>query len=245
MYIVSTGYDYDYRDAVIFGVNASDQWFFHHVVQRSEPQGLDVFARAPHSVSFLNHFATNYFTVSRSLLEYRQASLKIPTPMSYNPNQPFEQWQQQQPIDPNQQRPQISTPQATTSNPPSNPTDGGGNYQQIQQSYSWTDGNAQGQHHQSQQSWSWQGHVPLQQQDINPVALQCPPPIFPPLLQNDHSAHHLLHQQMHQNAASHFQQAQAHHHQQVTDMHRNMSTFAMSNVAPVMVQSPQPPQIAY
>jgi hypothetical protein len=167
--------------------------------------------------------------------------------MSYNPSQPFEQWQQQQqqPIDSNQQQLQTIDPQATTSRHPSNLTDGGGNYQQRQQSYSWTDGNAQGQHHQSQQRWSWQGHVPVQQQlVINPIAiaLQSPPPIFPPLLQNDH---HLLHQQMHQNATSHFQQVQAHHHQQVADMHRSMSTFAMASVAPAVVQSPQQPQIAY
>jgi hypothetical protein len=87
--------------------------------------------------------------------------------------------------------------------------------------------------------------VPVQQQlVINPIAiaLQSPPPIFPPLLQNDH---HLLHQQMHQNATSHFQQVQAHHHQQVADMHRSMSTFAMASVAPAVVQSPQQPQIAY
>jgi hypothetical protein len=165
--------------------------------------------------------------------------------MSYNPNQPFEQWQQQQPVDSNQQQLQTIDPQATTSSPPSNPASGGGeNFQQSQQSYSWTDGNTQGQHHQSQQSWSWQGHAPVQQQAINPiaVALQSPPPTFPPLLQNDH---HLLHQQMHQNATSHFQQVQAHHHQQVADMHRNMSTFAMASVAPMMVQSPQQPPIAY
>jgi hypothetical protein len=98
--------------------------------------------------------------------------------MSYNTTQPHEQWQQQQPIDPNQQQLQIIDPQLTTSIPPLNPTsDGGGNYQQTQQSYSWTDGNTQGQHHQSQQSWSWQG----QQQITNPIALQSPMPVLPPL----------------------------------------------------------------
>ena len=119
---------------------------------------------------------------------------------------------------------------------------GGGNYQQSQQSHSWTDGNTQGQHQQLQQSWSWQG----QQQITNPIALQPPQPLFSPLLQ-DNNSHHLLHQQMHQNATSHFQQVQSHHHQQLADIHRNMSNFAMGSVAPMMLQNqPQPqPQIAY
>jgi hypothetical protein len=104
--------------------------------------------------------------------------------MSYNPNQPYDQRQQQQLFDPNQQQLQIDDPQSTTSSPPSNPTGGGGgNYQQSQQSYSWTDGNTQGQHHQSQQSWSWQG----QGHSTNPIALQSPPPVFPPLLQDHNS----------------------------------------------------------
>jgi hypothetical protein len=166
--------------------------------------------------------------------------------MSYNPNQHYEQWQQQ-PIDPNQQQLQINTPQPTTSSPASNPAaGGGGNYQQSQQSYSWTDGNTQGQHHQSQQSWSWQGQVPVQQQIASPINLQSPPLAFPPLLlQHDNSAHHLLHQQMHQNATSHFQQVQSLQQQQIADMHRNMSTFAMGSAAPVILQTQQQPQIAY
>jgi hypothetical protein len=157
--------------------------------------------------------------------------------MAYNPNQPYEQWQQQQPLDPNQQQLQIIDPQSTTSVPASNPAaGGGGNYQQSQQSYSWTDGNIHGQHHQSQQSWSWQGQVQVQGQITSPIALQSPLPVFPPLLQ-DQSSHHILHQQMQQNAASHFQQ--------VADMHRNLSTFAMGSMAPMMLQAQQQPQIAY
>jgi hypothetical protein len=163
--------------------------------------------------------------------------------MSFNPNQPYEQWQQQQqPADPNQQQLQLNTPQTTTASPASNPAaGGGGNYQQ---SHSWTDGNTQGQHHQSQQSWSWQGQVPVQQQITSPIVIQPPTPAFPPLLQV-HSSHHLLHQQMHQNATSHFQQVQNLQQQQIADMHRNMSTFAMGSAAPVILQTQQQPQIAY
>jgi hypothetical protein len=163
--------------------------------------------------------------------------------MSFNPNQPYDQWQQQQPIDSNQQELQIIDPQAMPPSSLSYPAgSGGGNYQQSQQSHSWTDGNTQGQHQQLQQSWSWQG----QQQITNPIALQPPQPLFSPLLQ-DNNSHHLLHQQMHQNATSHFQQVQSHHHQQLADIHRNMSNFAMGSVAPMMLQNqPQPqPQIAY
>jgi hypothetical protein len=161
--------------------------------------------------------------------------------MSYNPNQPYEQWQQQQqPIDPNQQQLQIIDPQAITPSPLSNPAGGGGNYQKSQQSYSWTDGNTQGQHQQSQQSWSWQG----QQQIANPGALQSPPPVFSPLLQ-DNNSHHLLHQQIHQNATSHLHQLQSQHHQQFADVHRNMSTFTMSSVDPIILQNQQQPQMGY
>jgi hypothetical protein len=165
--------------------------------------------------------------------------------MSYNPNQPYDQWQQQQPTDPNQQQSQLNTPQPTTSSSASNPAaDGGGNYQQSQQSYSWTDGNTQGQHHQSQQSLLWQGQVPVQQQITSPIAIQSPTPAFPPLLQ-DHNSHHLLHQQMHQNATSHFQQVQALQRQQIADMHRNMSSFAMGGAPPLMLQTQQQPQTSY
>jgi hypothetical protein len=166
--------------------------------------------------------------------------------MSYNPNQPYEQWQQQQPADPNQQQLQLNTPQPTTSSPASNlAAGGGGNYHQSQQSYSWIDGTTQGQHHQSQQSWSWQGQVPVQQHTASPITPQSPPSLFPPLL-HDHNSHHLLHQQMHHNAASHFQQVQALQQQQIADMHRNMSTFAIGSVAPSMLQTQQQqPQISY
>ena len=171
--------------------------------------------------------------------------------MSYNPNQPYEQWQQQQPpIDPHQQQLQIVDPQAVTatSSLPSNPTGGGGGeYLQSQQSYSWTDGNTQGQHHQSQQSWSWQGQgqLPVQQQLTSPIAIQSPAPVFPAILQNDNFAHQDLHQQMHQTATSHFQQVQA-YHRQFADMHRSMCDLAMGNMAPMMLQNQQQhPQIAY
>ena len=127
-----------------------------------------------------------------------------------------------------------------TSSPPSDPTGGGGNYQQSQQSYSWIDGNTQDQHHRSQQSWSWQGQV--QAQTVSPVDLQSPPPVLPPLLQ-DLDSHHLLHQQMHQNATRHFQQVQALQQQQIAGMQRNMSGFALGSVTPMMMQTQQQQQV--
>ena len=87
--------------------------------------------------------------------------------------------------------------------------------------------------------------MPVQQQISSPIAIQSPAPVFPAMLQNDNSAHHVLHQQMHQNATSHFQQVQA-HHRQIADMHSSMSDLAMGNVAPMMLQNQQQqPQIAY
>jgi hypothetical protein len=65
--------------------------------------------------------------------------------MSYNTNDPNQQWQAS--VDPHNQ--QQLQPSAQQANP-----NGGGNYQQSQQSYAWTDGNTQGQHHSLQQSWS-------------------------------------------------------------------------------------------
>jgi hypothetical protein len=146
--------------------------------------------------------------------------------MSYNANDPNQQWQA--PVNPNnQQQLQSSTQQANPS--------GGGNYQQSQQSYTWTDGNTQGQHHSSQQSWSWQG------QTATP-AIQSPPAFSPPSMIMQSTSHHQLHQQMHQNAMNHSQQALA-HHQQAMYMRHNVAT-AMSNMSQVMQQTPQP-QITY
>jgi hypothetical protein len=149
--------------------------------------------------------------------------------MSYNANDPNQQWQQ--PVDPNDQQLQSLNQQATSS--PSAP--GGGNYQQSQQSYTWTDGNTQGQHHTSQQSWSWQG------QTATPL-IQSPPAISPPSMLMQSASHHQLHQQMHQNAINHSQQALA-HHQQAMNMHQNVA-LSISNMTPIMQQAPQP-QITY
>jgi hypothetical protein len=153
--------------------------------------------------------------------------------MSYNANDPNQQWQQ--PVDPNnQQHLQPFNQQATQTSS----TPGGGNYQQSQQSYTWTDGNTQGQHHSSQQSWSWQG------QTASP-AIQPPPALSPPSMLMQGTSHHQLHQQMHQNAMNHSQQALA-HHQQAMNMHQSvaMSMSNMSNMTSIVQQTPQP-QITY
>jgi hypothetical protein len=87
--------------------------------------------------------------------------------MSYNANDPNQQWQSS--VNPNQQQQQVQSfsQQAT----PNSSDPGEGNYQQNQQSYSWTDGNTQGQHTSTQQSWSWQG------QTTTPMIQS--PPAFP------------------------------------------------------------------
>jgi hypothetical protein len=150
--------------------------------------------------------------------------------MSYNANDPNHQWQA--PIDPNnQQQLQPFNQQAISSQ--SFP--GGGNYQQNQQSYTWTDGNTQGQHHTSQQSWSWQGQIAT-------PAIQSPPVISPPSMLMQANSHHQLHQQMHQSAMNHAQQALT-HHQQAMNMHQNVA-LAMSNLTRIMQQTPQT-QITY
>lgn len=149
--------------------------------------------------------------------------------MSYNANNPNQQWQP--PVDPSNQQQQLRpfSQQATSISS----TSGGVNYQQNQQSYSWADGNTQGQHHATQQSWSWQG------QSTTPM-VQPPPIISPPAMLMQGASHHQLHQQMHQNTISHSHQALA-HHQQV--MNQSMAS-SMSNVTAPMQQTPQP-QITY
>jgi hypothetical protein len=146
--------------------------------------------------------------------------------MSYNANDPNQQWQP--PVNPNQQQQQVQSfnQQAT----PNSTTPGGGNYQQNQQSYSWTDGNTQGQHTSTQQSWSWQG------QTTTPMIQS--PPAFPamPML-NQGASHQQFHQQMHQNAMAHHQNA-------MNTMHQNMASM-MSNMTPMMQQTPLQPQITY
>jgi hypothetical protein len=148
------------------------------------------------------------------------------TEMSYNTNDPNQQWQAS--VDPHNQ--QQLQPSAQQANP-----NGGGNYQQSQQSYAWTDGNTQGQHHSLQQSWSWQG------QTAN-TAMQSPPAFSPPAMLVQGTAHQQLHHQMHQNAMNHSQQALA-HHQQAMNMHQSVAA-AMSNMTLGMQQTPQP-QITY
>ena len=150
--------------------------------------------------------------------------------MSYNTNNPNQQWQPL--VDPNnQQHLQPVNQQAI----PSSPAPGGGNYQQSQQSYTWTDGNTQGQHQSLQQSWSWQGQT-------SPPAIQSPPAFSQPSMLMQGTSHHQLHQQMHQNAMNHSQQALA-IHQQAMNMHQSIA-LSLSNMTPTMQQTPQP-QIAY
>lgn len=145
--------------------------------------------------------------------------------MSYNANDGNQQWQP--PIDPNnQQHLQPFNKQAS----PKSSTPGGGNYQQSQQSYTWTNGNTQGQHHSSQQSWSWQGQTTTR-------TIQSPPAFSPPSMLMQGTSHHQLHQQMHQNAMNHSQQALA-HHLQAMNMHRNMA-MSMSSMTPIVRQTPQ------
>jgi hypothetical protein len=144
--------------------------------------------------------------------------------MSYNANDPNQQWQAL--ANPNQQQLQTSNQQATTN--PSNP--GGGNYQQNQQSYSWTDGNTQGQHTSTQQSWSWHG------QTTTPM-IQSPPALPELPMLNQGASHQQFHQQMHQNAMAHHQNA-------MNTMHQNMASM-MSNMTPMMQQTPLQPQITY
>jgi hypothetical protein len=146
--------------------------------------------------------------------------------MSYNANDPNQQWQP--PVDPNSQ--QHLQPFNQQANP-----NGGGNYQQSEQSYTWSDGNMQGQHHSSQQSWSWQG------QTASP-AIQSPSACSPPSMLMHGTYHQRLHQQMHQNAMNHSQQALA-HHQQAMNLHQS-AAMSMSNMTPMLQQTPQA-QIAY
>jgi hypothetical protein len=146
--------------------------------------------------------------------------------MSYNANDPNQQWQPS--VNPNQQQQQVQSfnQQAT----PNSSTPGGGNYQQNQQSYSWTDGNTQSQHTSTQQSWSWQG------QTTTPMIQS--PTAFPsmPML-NQGASHQQFHQQMHQNAMAHHQNA-------MNTMHQNMASM-MSNMTPMVQQTPLQPQITY
>ncbi|GAB7330561.1 hypothetical protein MBLNU13_g02148t1 [Cladosporium sp. NU13] len=150
--------------------------------------------------------------------------------MSYNTSDPNQQWQP--PVDTNNQQKLHSFSQQATL---SSPTSGGGSYQQSQRSYTWADGNTQGQHHSSQQSWSWQGqtHTP---------ANQSPPAFSTPSISTQSTFHHQLHQQRLQNAMNHSQQAFA-IHQQAMNMHHNMAT-SISNMTPIVQQTSQP-QIMY
>lgn len=151
--------------------------------------------------------------------------------MSYNASDSNQQWQHS--VDPNNQQHLQSFNQQSS---PNSSTPGGGNYHRSQQSYLWTDSNTQGQHHSSQQSWSWQG-----QTAVTP-AIQSSPAFSPPSVLTQSTTHLQLHQQMHQNAMNHAQQALA-HHQQAMNMHRNVA-MSMSNITPMMQQTAQP-QITY
>jgi hypothetical protein len=146
--------------------------------------------------------------------------------MSYNLNDPNQQWQPQLPIDSNNQ-------QLQPTSPPRNPN--GGNYQQ-QQTYTWTDGNTQGTHHQSQQSWF------CQSQAVAPTTIQSPPVLSPPPMFNQGIS---LHQLMHQNAMNHSQQALAHHQSVMNSVHQNTASL-MSNMAlPIVQQTPLQSKITY
>lgn len=144
--------------------------------------------------------------------------------MSFDPNQPWPQPDQQQVQQQQQLLHQQGVPNQSTP---------AGNYQQSQQSYNWVDGNTQVQHQQSQQSWSWQSQSVTQ----TPMMLQTPqPPAIPGQLQLQDIYHQHLHQQLHQSALA--------HHQQVMNMHQNMA-MSMSSPAPVIQPPQQHMQISY
>lgn len=105
-------------------------------------------ARLGLSAEIIDTSITTLDVASISRINFRRTEVITPIEMSYNTNDLNQQWQP--PVDPNNQQQLPAFNQQATPNPQS---PDGGNYQQRQQSYTWTDGNTQGQHHSSQQSW--------------------------------------------------------------------------------------------